>query len=369
MRNVIIVGGGLAGLISGIQLAGAGVPCRIFEKKAYPFHRVCGEYVSNEATSFLTRSGLFPHDFSPPRITRFQLSSTAGKQAVLDLDLGGFGISRYTFDHFLYKKALERGVEFYLDTEVNGIAFDAERFTVSTSDRAFQADAVIAAFGKRAKLDSSIRPAIARRRSPYAAVKYHVRTDHPQDVIALHNFPGGYCGISNVESGVANLCYLAHRSLLRRTRSIPALETEVIFKNPLLRYIFDNSDFLLPKPEVINEVSFEGKSAVEDHVLFAGDAAGTIAPLCGNGMAMAIHSGKILGELVAQFCLNRISREQLERAYELEWKKNFARRLWVGRQAQRLFGNQLASNMAVNLMLFFRPIANGIVQNTHGSVF
>ena len=122
-------------------------------------------------------------------------------------------------------------------------------------------------------------------RSPYAAIKYHIRTDHPTDLIALHNFRDGYCGISNVEDGKTNLCYLTHRNNLRKTGSIASLEEEILQKNHLLKYIFSNSEFLFEKPEVINEISFATKDPVEGHVLMAGDAAGMITPLCGNGMA------------------------------------------------------------------------------------
>ena len=369
MRTIVIVGGGLAGLITGIELAKAGVRCTLFEKKSYPFHRVCGEYISNEALPFLQERKLFPEEFSPPRLKRFQLSSASGKEATIKLDLGGFGISRYSFDNFLYEKARKLGVDFHLDSEVIAIEFQEDTFLVKTSDRNFRADLVIGAFGKRSRLDHALDRSFVRKRSPYAGVKYHIRTEHPNDLIALHNFYGGYCGISNVESGITNLCYLTHRDLLRTTGSVRATEEAFLFQNPLLKYIFINSEFIWPKPEVINEISFESKTPVYKHILFAGDAAGMIAPLCGNGMAMAIHAAKIVSGLALSFAQNRLGRRELEERYSSLWNKNFSARLWKGRQIQKLFGNNIASNLAVNLVLFSRPLANVIVQNTHGNVF
>jgi len=110
LKRVIIIGGGLAGLISSIELARAGIFCRVIEKRTYPFHRVCGEYVSNEVVPFLKSAGLYPGQFNPPVISKFQLSSVNGKSEVMPLDLGGFGISRYSFDHFLYERAKELGI-------------------------------------------------------------------------------------------------------------------------------------------------------------------------------------------------------------------------------------------------------------------
>ena len=57
---------------------------------------------------------------------------------------------------------------------------------------------------------------------------------------------------------------------------------------------------LFEKPEVINEITFEKQDPVSNHILMCGDAAGMITPLCGNGMAMAIHSAKILSGLIIE---------------------------------------------------------------------
>jgi menaquinone-9 beta-reductase len=101
----------------------------------------------------------------------------------------------------------------------------------------------------------------------------------------------------------------------------------------------------------------------------AGDAAGMITPLCGNGMAMAIHSAKILSELIVDFCAGKLTRIQLETQYSASWNSHFARRLWAGRQIQRLFGDEWASNLAVNLMRKSRPVADFIISQTHGIPF
>lgn len=369
LKRVIVIGGGLAGLISSIQLARAGIYCHIIEKRAYPFHRVCGEYISNEVTPFLKSCGLYPEEFSPPVIRNFQLSSVSGKSEVMPLDLGGFGISRYSFDHFLYERAKALGVEFTLNEEVEAVQFKNDCFQIKTMRLEIEADVVIGAFGKRSKIDFQLNRNFIRQRSPYVAVKYHIRTDHPPDLIALHNFQGGYCGMSNIEHGKTTLCYLSHRNNLSVHRSISEMEEKVLFRNPLLRTIFSGSEFLYTKPEVINEISFASKAPVENHILIAGDAAGMIAPLCGNGMAMAIRSGKILSERVKQYANGLITREGLEKGYEHEWVKNFRKRLWMGRQIQRLFGSAVASNLAVNLAINVKPLANAIIRNTHGDPF
>jgi menaquinone-9 beta-reductase len=65
----------LAGLVSAIGLAGQGLSVTVVEKKAYPFHKVCGEYVSNEVLPFLGSLGADISTLQPARISHFLLSS------------------------------------------------------------------------------------------------------------------------------------------------------------------------------------------------------------------------------------------------------------------------------------------------------
>jgi flavin-dependent dehydrogenase len=197
-------------------------------------------------------------------------------------------------------------------------------------------------------------------------VKYHIKINHPVGLIALHNFKDGYCGISNIEDGKTNLCYLTHRNNLKQHGNVRRMEEEVLFRNPFLKNIFENARFLFEKPEVINEISFAPKDPVEDGMLMIGDAAGMITPLCGNGMAMAIHSAKIASEAVHSFLSNNITRSQLEQVYSEAWRSIFAKRLWVGRQVQGLFGSESASNFAVNLVKNVKPVAKFLIEQTHG---
>jgi flavin-dependent dehydrogenase len=369
LRKIIIVGGGLAGLISSIQLIRAGVACAVIEKKSYPFHRVCGEYISNEALPFLKSSGLYPEALKLPQVKFFEFSSVDGRAFRLPLDLGGFGISRYTFDNFLYEIAKKEGVTFELGAEVTAIAFEENLFEIEMPSGKHVSDVVIGSFGKRSRLDAQQNRSFMKKRSPYVGVKYHVRTDHPDNLISIHNFPGGYCGVCRVENGMTNLCYLTHRDQVRQSGDIRQMESEVLQRNPLLRNIFQHSDFLFTKPEVINEISFETKAPVENHILMAGDAAGMITPVCGNGMAIAIHSAKILSELIIDYYRGRISRETLERTYRKRWNASFRTRLWFGRNIQRLFSGSRLSSMGVDLARLSPWLARLIISKTHGKPF
>jgi flavin-dependent dehydrogenase len=366
---VVIIGGGLAGLVASILLVKRQLRVILVEKKRYPFHRVCGEYISNEVKPFLVREGLFPQECAPVAINELELTSCNGNSALVPLDLGGFGVSRYSFDHFLYRRAVQAGVDFRLNQEAGAVRFAEDHFEVQVGDTVLQADIVLGAFGKRSKLDHVMERSFMSRRSPYAGVKYHVQMDHPRNRISLHNFMNGYCGISRVENEVSNLCYLTHRDNLRTYRNIRSMEEAILFRNPFIRGIFSSAKFVFDKPEVINEISFATKTPLHDHVLMVGDAAGMVAPLCGNGMAMAIHSAKLAAECIGSFMNGEIARPEMERGFANKWSELFSRRLWIGRQVQRLFGGESASNLAVRIARHSPGITRRIVAATHGKVF
>lgn len=147
------------------------------------------------------------------------------------------------------------------------------------------------------------------------------------------------------------------------------MEQSVLQQNPYLQDIFQNSDFLYGQPEVINEISFAPKSCLENHVLMCGDAAGLITPLCGNGMAMAIHGAKIVSEHVQHFLAGRYSRPQLEKAYAQHWHHQFNTRLQVGRRIQDLFGRPILSEVVVALGKRLPGTVNFLIKNTHGKPF
>ena len=103
-----IIGGGLAGLCLAIQLADQGISVVLFEKNQYPFHKVCGEYISFESFKFLQSLGLPLPEWNLPTIKRLQVSDVKGRSYNFDLDLGGFGISRYKIDDALYQLAIKK---------------------------------------------------------------------------------------------------------------------------------------------------------------------------------------------------------------------------------------------------------------------
>jgi menaquinone-9 beta-reductase len=364
-----IVGAGLAGLTAAIVLARKGYSVILFEKKQFPYHKVCGEYVSNEVRPYLESLGLSLENLGAKKIDNFRLTSPSGTTVATSLGMGGFGLSRYTLDSQLAQLASDAGVRLLQKSEVQKITFLDDFFVIETADnQQYRVKYTLAAYGKRAKLDAELKRSFFQKKSPYLAVKYHIRYPFPQNLIALHNFKDGYCGISAIEGDQYCLCYLSHRNNLRSSGTIANMEAQILSQNPHLKDIFEKATFVYDKPLVINEISFEKKQAVEGHLLMIGDTAGLITPLNGNGMAMAIHAAKIATDLLQQALVGQINRQQLEASYQKQWQAQFASRLWFGRVLQRLFGNVQITQIVVVFLRKYPKLLQFIISKTHGQV-
>ncbi|MFV8337274.1 NAD(P)/FAD-dependent oxidoreductase [Flavobacterium sp. RSP29] len=367
-KEVIIVGGGLAGLTSAIHLSKLGLQVTVVEKNSFPKHKVCGEYISNEVLPYLNWLDLNITDLKPTHITKLEFSSVSGKIIKGILPLGGFGISRFTLDEHLYKKALENGCKILQDN-VENIVFGTNQFTVRTANKnILKSEIVIGAFGKRSTIDQKLNRDFIRKKSYWLAVKAHYSGDFPNDSVGLHNFKGGYCGVSKVENEMINICYLTDYKTFKQFKNIDEYQKSVVFENPHLRVIFEKSNLLFEKPLTISQISFEKKQAVENHILMIGDTAGLIHPLCGNGMAMAIHSAKIVSELVEKYYANDIkSRNELEEKYSQEWNFNFKKRLKMGRLLSNILQKQKLSAVLMRILIIFPFLLSKIIKNTHGT--
>lgn len=371
--DVAIVGGGLAGLAAAILLRRQGYSVILFEKETYPFHKVCGEYISLESWNFLLSLRLPLQEWNLPRIDTLLLTAPDGKTFKTGLPLGGFGISRYRLDNELALLAKAAGVHLLEKTKVDEI-ISGEGFTVRFHQQSIKARLCLAAYGKRSNLDvrwnRSFLQKGDKRLNNYVGVKYHVRADWPVNWIGLHNFENGYCGISKIENDRYCLCYMTRAENLKRSgSSIDAMQQTFLFQNPHLKQIFKGAEVLESFPITISQISFSPKSKVENGVLMLGDTAGMITPLCGNGMSIALHTAKIAATLGDQFLQGKITRSNLQKSYDREWKKHFATRLQAGRMLQSFFGSNRLSNLFVGLFRRMPFLAKPVIRLTHGAPF
>jgi flavin-dependent dehydrogenase len=108
---------------------------------------------------------------------------------------------------------------------------------------------------------------------------------------------------------------------------------------------------------------------VSDHVLFIGDSAGMITPLCGNGMSMALHGSKIAFGCILPFLQHKIARHEMEQYYADQWNRIFGKRVQAGRFIQRFFGSEFLSNLLIRSVKPFPKLVSFLIRQTHGTPF
>lgn len=372
--DIGIIGGGLAGLCLSIQAVKKGYKVLLIEKETYPFHKVCGEYISLESWHFLERIGLPLSQMQLPIIKQLKISSPNGNYLQQALPQGGFGISRYKLDNLLKNIAIENGVTIIENCKAEDIIFEQDKFTISTSKQLFICKVCCGSFGKRSNIDVKWKRKFIleknNRLNNYIGVKYHIKSNAPLNEIVLHNFKDGYCGMSKIEDDLYCLCYLTTaKNLNQNNNSIELMEQNILQQNPFLASIFTTAQKVYEKPLTISQISFSQKKQIENHVLFIGDAAGMITPLCGNGMSMAMHGSKIVFEKIDLFLSNKISRVQMEIDYTKDWQNQFKRRLLVGRLIQTMFGHKWLTNILIGFLKNNKWLTTQLVKLTHGKPF
>jgi menaquinone-9 beta-reductase len=371
LYDVAIAGGGLAGLSAAILLAKKGYSVVLFEKEKYPFHKVCGEYISLESREFLMSLGLRLDDWNLPVITQLSVTSPDGTELQQRLPLGGFGISRFKIDKELKNIAIKNHVELHSDTRVQEIQFNNNSFIISTDRGEWRSVACCSATGKRSNLDVKWKRRFTQQKpnalNNFIGVKYHALLVHPRTLISLHNFKNGYCGISPIEENKTCICYLTNAANLRSNgNDIRKMEENILFRNVFVKEAFENAAMIYDRPLTISQISFEKKEQVVDHVLMLGDSAGMITPLCGNGMSMALSGSRIAASLITKFLSGEMSRTEMEHRYKIEWNNSFGRRLFTGRVIQSLFGREWITNKTIGVLKHFPRLVSGIIRQTHG---
>lgn len=368
--QVAIIGGGIAGLTAAIHLARAGIEVVLFEKKAFPQHKVCGEYISNEIRTYYGSLGIEIDRLQPNQVNTFRLYTASGKYVESTLPLGGIGLRRYCLDLHLQEKATAASVKIFTETTVQAVQFQSNQFTIQLQKgEPWQAQVVIGSFGKRSNLDLQLKRTFIKNQAPYIGVKFYLEnTDFPQDMVHLYNFQGGYGGAVQVEDGTVDVAYLITANALKNAKNLDQFEQSVLRQNPAFASLLNNKR-ITEKPMTISNISFAPKKLIDQHILMIGDAAGMIPPLCGNGMAMGVHAAKLASEQIIRFLSGQINRTAMEAQFLSNWNKQFKYRLFWGRQLQPFLQKPIWSEIALFTFRKIPGLLPLIIRQTHGQPF
>jgi menaquinone-9 beta-reductase len=334
--DVAVIGGGLAGGMAATTLASRGWKVALLESKRYPHHKVCGEFISPEGVRRLAALGVL-NNLESVCIDRAAITTPYGDCWETPMPGAGIGISRYTLDPALASRAEAAGADVETGVTVTRIDGDYKRGFRLVAQRDGQptewcARAVIGAHGKRSQVDRALERRFMQRDHRFIGLKAHFVGPSPGRV-DLHTFPGGYCGISEIENGRVNVCLLVRTEVFGRCGDIPAFVAWMRTQNRALDWWLAGAEQVTDWLS-ISQIAFDPKPPVERGVLMAGDSAGLIAPLAGDGMSMALDGGRLAALHASAYLSGDMTSDELVRRYAVAWRDMFAARLRLGRWLQ-----------------------------------
>ncbi|MBJ6126133.1 NAD(P)/FAD-dependent oxidoreductase [Microvirga splendida] len=344
-QEIVIVGGGLAGASAACVLGRAGHSVLLLERDPEPRHKVCGEFLSIEAQTYLAHLGIDLDLLGASRISRLRLFHRE-KRTETDLPFLARGLSRKALDEALLQRAMALGAEVARGVAVRTISSEESSHQVDASPfGTVHADSLFLASGKH-DVRGARRPTSGSM-NDFIGFKMHYRLSEEQraaldGTIEIILFDEGYAGLQLIEDDIANLCLVVTRQRFETIgRSWDSLTEQIALECPPLAETLRGAAMLFDKPLSIFQIPYgfvHRPDTTEPQGIFRlGDQIGVIPSFTGEGMSMALHSGclaattylrlgrrstsfhqqmaaDIRGQIRLAFLLNKAARQHLGQA-------------------------------------------------------
>ncbi|HEX8476496.1 MAG TPA: NAD(P)/FAD-dependent oxidoreductase [Pyrinomonadaceae bacterium] len=333
--DVVIVGGGPAGTCAAIHLAGAGARVVLAEQRSFPRPKLCGEFVSPECLEHFVRLGVLERMEAAGgrEVAETVFYARSGRSVSVPSEwFGGssaegwrggaaLGLSRAEMDRRLLERAREVGVEVLEETRACGLLSSAsgaagawvEGVRLKTDDgevrevREVRARLTIDATGRSRSVARLAERDVRRHRhvgrAKLVAFKAHVEGVErgAEGRCEIYFYGGGYGGLSPVESGRSNLCFIASARDVRACGSDAGrVMREVLWTNRRARWALAGASLRSEWLSVAIENFGRGELVPARGLVAVGDAASFIDPFTGSGMLMALESGELAAEVVGR---------------------------------------------------------------------
>ena len=337
--DLAIVGGGPAGAAAAITAARMGAKAVLFEARDFPRHRVCGEFVSAESLDLLfgllrdapEAAALFA---KAPVINRTCLLF-GGRVIEAAVSPAALSISRYDLDALLWDAAQSAGVEAHSNCEA--IASDGDGpFALQTCAGSYTSRALIVAAGRWSQFtsDRTLPPG-----PKWIGLKAHYREPNAKLSSDLYFFENGYCGVQPVAADVVNACAMVRSDRASSLEQVFALHPRLAGRaagwHPLMQPV-STAPLVYRKPQ-----------PVRDSMMFVGDAAAFIDPFAGDGISIALRSGRVAAECLREFLSGRSSLADAVAAYQREYNRQFAPLISAASRVRSLFSLPAIAKPAV----------------------
>ncbi len=363
MRNeiadLVVIGAGPAGCALALALARSGYDVVLCDQHRVPRDKLCGETLSPLAVRCLQDLGLsepLARELDPPVVDRLTVTAARARALVHPLHPPGLGLSRLGLDGRLATACTAAGVE--IKERWRAICVRAEMgadqsglVVEGIGDRGMQevlrARVVAAAFGREERLTAPPAPTAPPE---FIALKAHYSGDSLGGTVELHAFPGGYCGVAEIEGGRINVCALATRQSFRQAGvSVEGLLDQASRRNPTLAHRLLGLERTDPSFLTAAGMRFRRRQPIAGSMLCLGDSAAMAAPLCGDGIGIALASAALAHRWIVRHLEGLDSRQEMLDGYARDWRRMFLRPLAVGDVLQRFLMAPRAAGWTVRV--------------------
>lgn len=348
--DVAIAGAGPAGTSAAIRLASNGARVLLLEEKKFPRAKLCGEFISPECISHFQQLGVMDQMVSAGasslRETVFY-SARGHKVAVpsewFTTGATALGLSRSEMDQRLLERARAVGVMVLEGAHAAGLMFENDfvcgvKVKTSTGANEYRARMTIDATGRTRALarhfDRQSNSPSSKGRRGLVAFKAHLEnTGVAPGACEIYFYRGGYGGLSEIEHGLSNLCFIVSASDVRRRGSDPdRVLREVVMQNARAAKTLEQARLCSPWLSVSLEGFGRRMLTPAKGLLTIGDAASFIDPFTGSGMLMALESGQVVADTIVSQLESAGETQTVEliaTGYEREYIRRFDSRLRV----------------------------------------
>ena len=345
--DVIIAGGGPAGTSAAIHLAMRGARVLLAEQKKFPREKLCGEFISPECALHFERLGVIDRILAagPATLNETVFYARSGKSVGVPsawFGAGGsaLGLSRAEMDERLLRRAGEAGVTVLEDAQVVDLLFEkAEVRGVELKSAgnqiSYRAPITIDATGRARALARRVGPHRPKSNpAPLVAFKAHLEDARlAPGACEIYFYRGGYGGLSSIEDGRSNLCFIAAaRDVRACAADAERVMREIVCQNVRAAHALERARPRSAWLAVTLESFGRHQIAPMKGLLTIGDAASFIDPFTGSGMLMALESGELAAEIIADH-LDAVRGgsgfEELGKQYRIAYEKRFDSRLRI----------------------------------------
>jgi flavin-dependent dehydrogenase len=336
----LVIGGGLAGAMAALRLAAAGREVVLLEKERGEHHKVCGEFLSPEAVSYLKEAGVDPISLGAVGVDSLRLCA---KKTVIQkrLPFLALSLSRSILDRALLVRAAEAGCEIRRGVIVEGLSVTGDSWKAQLGDGGLtNARNVFLATGKHDLRGWSRPPG---KHGDLVGFKMHWRL-RPEEISEMRGamdlflFEDGYGGLSLVENETANLCLVIRKSRLQQVGGWRELLRALTEENTLIAKRLENAESLWARPLAVSSIPYGYISDRDDGVWRLGDQAAVIPSFTGDGMAIALHSGA----LSAEMCVAGRKPSDYHRDLKIQLAKGMRAATWLSRAMVSRTGQRMA---------------------------